>query len=77
MEMFLKRSCELMFNFDVYFRNTEVTNYFQLEKVYKLRCWLWYHTRRGFNKKKKLQLTLQNGAGCCKYQCDVISSVAL
>ena len=33
MEMFLKRSCKLMFKFDVYFRNIEVFNYFQLEKV--------------------------------------------
>ena len=27
MEMFLKMSCELMFEFDVYFRNIEVINY--------------------------------------------------
>ena len=29
-----------------------------------------------YKKIKKLQLTLQNGAGCCMYPCDVISSVA-
>ena len=36
MEMFLKRSCELMFKFDAYFRNIEVINYFYLEKVDKI-----------------------------------------
>ena len=36
MEIFLKRSCKLVFKFDVYFRNVEVINYFSLEKVYKL-----------------------------------------
>ena len=40
MEMFLKRSYKLMFKFDVYFRNIEVINNFQLEKVYKL-FWLY------------------------------------
>ena len=46
-----------MFKFDVYFRNIEVIIYFQLEKVYKLRCWLWYNTRNSFNAKiiKKLE----------------------
>ena len=36
----------------------------------------WYHTYHSLNTKiiKKLQLTLQNGAGCCIYPCDVISS---
>ena len=47
-----------MFNFDVYFRNIEVINYFNLkksinyvefEKVYELRCWIWYHTRHSSN----------------------------
>ena len=38
MEMCLKRSCKLMFKFDVYFRNIEVINYFLLEKVYKTFC---------------------------------------
>ena len=38
MGMFLKRSCKLMFKFDFYFRDIEVINYFQLEKVYKLSC---------------------------------------
>ena len=32
MEIFLKRSCKLMFKFDVYFRNIEVIKYFKLEK---------------------------------------------
>ena len=32
MEIFLKRSNKLMFKFDVYFRNIEVINYFELEK---------------------------------------------
>ena len=32
MEMFLKRSCKLMFKFDGYFRNIDVINYFLLEK---------------------------------------------
>ena len=36
MEMFLNKSYKLMFKFDVSFRNIEVINYFQLEKVYKL-----------------------------------------
>ena len=34
MEIFLKRSYELLCKFDVYFRNIEVINYFYLEKVY-------------------------------------------
>ena len=34
-----------MFKCDVYFRNIKVINYFKLEKVYKLRSWLWYHTQ--------------------------------
>ena len=57
-----------MFEFDVYFRNIEVINYFKLGKVYKLRCW---------KITKKLQLLLHDGDGCCMYLCDVISSVAL
>ena len=36
MEMFLKMSYKLMFKLDVYFRNIEVINYFELEIVYKL-----------------------------------------
>ena len=34
MQMFQKRSCKLMFNFDVYFRNIKVINYILLEKKY-------------------------------------------
>ena len=38
-----------------------------------------FHTRHSFKTKiiKKLQLTLQNGAGCWMCLCYVISSVAL
>ena len=66
-----------MFKFDVYFRNIEVFNYFKLEEVYKLCC--VYHTPHSLNIKiiKKLQLTMQKGAGCCMYPCDVISSVVV
>ena len=39
---------------------------------------IWYHTRHSLNTKiiKNLHLTVQKGAGCCMYPCDVISSVA-
>ena len=40
-----------MFKFDVYFRNIEVINYFYLEKVYKLHCWLRYHANHILNTK--------------------------
>ena len=51
-----------MFKFDVYFRNIEVINLFQLEKH------LYHMTPK--------TLTLHNGAGCCMYPCDVVNNVA-
>ena len=78
METFLKTSCKLMFRFDVYLRNIGVTNYFKLEKSINAVADMVSYTPQ-FSTKiiKKLQPTLQNGAGCCMYPCVVISSVAL
>ena len=71
METFLKRSYKLMFKFDVYFQNIEVIDYFN-----SFGDMVSY--RPPFKHKiiKKLHLTVQKGAGCCMYPCDVISSVA-
>ena len=77
MDMFLKRSYKLMLKFDVYFRNIEEFNFFSLEKsINSFGDMLSYTPQFKHKIIKKLHLTVQKGAGCCMYPCDVISSLA-
>ena len=62
-----------MFKFDVYFHTIQV-----IGNSLKTLLVICYHTHHSLimNIIKKLHLSVQKGAGCCMYPCDVISSVA-
>ena len=65
-----------MYKFGVYFQNTEVINYFGLEKnVFNLRCWFWYHIPQS-KRKNHLKKTSTDLAEWCWIICSHVTPSA-
>ena len=76
MEMFLKRSYKLMFKFDVYFRNIELSITFDEKKSFNsLGDMVSYTPLFKHENIQKASFNCAERCGCCMHLCDVISSV--
>ena len=67
-----------MFKFDVYFEILKLSITLNKKKSINSVAGMVSYTPQFKHKQiiKQLQLTVQKGAGCCMYPCDVISNVA-